>query len=155
MKNLKNGIPVGWLIIKKTFKVFLLVGFCLGVSSCATQRMVHKIPKLEAPQEYFAVFLNGKKIGHSTKCRIVESNKIFTITNEVMKVNRFGMTVEMAGYTKHVENPDGQPIAFERIENTNSKFLFFNEKKSKRIEGVRKEDGYFKITKNIQGKSKD
>ena len=155
MKIFKNGIPGDWLIIKKTFKVFLLAGFCLGVSSCVTQRIVHEIPKLQAPQEYYGLFLNGKKIGHSTECQIVESDKVITIMNEVAKFNRFGTTVEMVGYTKHTEHPNGEPIAFERIENTNSKFWFFHEKKSKRIEGLKIEDGSFKVTKTSNGKTKN
>ena len=125
------------------------------MSSCATQSIVHEIPKLEAPQEYFALFLNGKKIGHSTKCRMVESDKIITITNEVMKLNRFGATVEMVGFTKHIERPDGEPTAFEYIENTNSKFWFFRENKSKKIEGLKNEDGVFGVTKTSNGKTKD
>ena len=145
------------LMVKKIFRAFLLTGFCLGVSSCATLRAAREveIPKQEAPQEYLAVFLNGKKVGHSTQSRIADSNSVITIMNEVITLDRFGTTVQTARYTKHVEGPDGEPRAFEYIEKTDSKFWFFHEKKSKRIECVKKEDGHFEATRTSNGKTRN
>lgn len=156
MKNPRSNVPVRWLMDKGIFKLFLVIVFSFGVSSCATLRTANEIeiPKQDVPQEYFSFLVNGKKYGYSTESRFVESDKVITITNEFTKLHRVGATVETVEYTKHVERPDGEPIAFEHIENTDSKFWFFHDRKSKRIEGVKKEDGDFEATKTSNGKTK-
>lgn len=157
MKNPKMSVSVRWLMDKGIVNLFLVICFCFGVSSCATLRTAHEIeiPKQGAPQEFFSYLINGKKYGYSTESRFVESGKVITITNEFTKLHRVGATVETVEYTKHVEKPDGEPIAFEHIENTDSKFWFFHDRKSKRIEGVKKDDGNFKATKTSNGKTKE
>lgn len=156
MKDPKMSVLVRWLMVKGIFKLFLVTVFSFGISSCTALRTAHEIeiPKQGALQEYFSLFVNGKKIGYSTESRFVEPDKVITVTNEVMKLNRLGTTVETAGYTKHVESPDGEPIAFEHIERTDSKFWFFHDRKSKKIEGSKKEDGSFEATKTSSGRTK-
>jgi hypothetical protein len=157
MKNPNSSILAEWLMVKKTFNVFLLTGFCLGLSSCSTQRIAteFQIPRQKPPQEYFAVLVNGKKVGHSTRSRIVESGKVITIMNQVMTFHRSGTTVKTVEYTKHIESLDGEPTAFEHIEKTHSKFWFFHEKKSKRIECVKKENGAFEATRTNNRKTEN
>ncbi|MHC4309086.1 MAG: transglutaminase-like domain-containing protein [Planctomycetota bacterium] len=156
MKNSKRNVPVRWLMDKGILKLFLVIVFIFGVSSCTTLRTANEIqiPKQDVPQEYFSFLVNGKKFGYSTESRFVESDKVITITNEFTKLHRVGVTVKTVEYTKHVERPDGEPIAFEHIEKTDSKFWFFHDRKSKRIEGVKKEDGDFEVTKTSNGKTK-
>lgn len=156
MKNTKRNVTVRWLMDKGIFKLFLVIVFIFGVSSCTTLRTANEIeiPKQGAPQEYFSYLINGKKVGYYTKSRFVESDKVITIKNEFTKLHRVGATVETVEYTKHVQRPDGEPIAFERIEKTDSKFWFFHDRKSKRIEGAKKEDGDFEATKTSKGKTK-
>lgn len=156
MKNSKRNVPVRWLMDKGIIKLFLVIVFIFGVSSCTTLRTADEIeiPKQDVPQEYFSFLVNGKKYGYSTESRFVESDKVITITNEFTKLHRVGVTVKEDSYTKHIESPGGEPIAFEHIERTDSQFWFFHDKKSKRIEGVKKEDGDFEVTKTSNGKTK-
>lgn len=156
MKNPKRNVPVRWLMDKGIFQLFSVIVFSFGVSSCTTLRTANEIeiPKQDVPQEYFSLLVNGKKVGYSTGSRFVESDKVITITSEFTKFHRIGATVKTERYTKHIENPDGEPIAFEHIERTDSQFWFFHDKKSKRIEGVKKEDGDFEATKTSNGKTK-
>jgi hypothetical protein len=141
---------------KGIIKLFLVIVFSFGVSSCTTLRTANEIqiPKQDVPQEYFSLLLNGKKVGYSTESRFVESGKVITIKNGFMKLHRFGTTAKTERYTKHIESPGGEPIAFEHIERKDSQFWFFHDRKSQRIEGVKKEDGDFEATKTSNGKTK-
>jgi hypothetical protein len=156
MKDPRMSVLVRWLMVKGIFKLFLVTVFSFGISSCAALRTVHEIeiPKQGAPQEYFSLFVNGKKIGYSTESRFVEPDKVITIMNEFTKLHRVGATVKTETYKKHIESPDGEPIAFEHIEKTDSQFWFFHDRKSKKIEGSKKEDGSFEATKTSSGKTK-
>ncbi len=156
MNNLERNVLVRWLMDKGILKVLLVIVFSVGVSSCTALRTTHEIeiPKQEEPQEYFSLFVNGKKVGYSTTSRFVESNKVTTIMNELTKLHRVGATVKTEIYKKHIESHDGESIAFEHIERTDSQFWFFHDRKSKKIEGSKKEDGSFEATKTSSGKTK-
>ena len=90
MKNPRSNVPVRWLIDKGIFKLFLVIVFIFGVSSCTTLRTADEIqiPKQDLPQEYFSFLVNGKKYGYSTESRFVESDKVITITNKFTKLSR-------------------------------------------------------------------
>lgn len=155
-KNPMRNVSVKCLTVKGIFRVFLVIVFCFCASSCVALRTAHEIeiPKQGTPQEYFSLFVNGKKMGYSTESRFVESDRVITIMNEFTKLHRVGATVKTEIYKKHIERFDGEPIAFEHIERTDSQFLFFHDRKSKKIEGSKKEDGIFEATKTSSGKTK-
>jgi hypothetical protein len=63
--------------------------------------------------EYFAVFMEGKKIGHAIQSRAVSGNKVTTSEDVSITISRGGisMTVEMKETS--IETTSGEPLAFE------------------------------------------
>lgn len=142
-------------MIKRILETALVTGLCLFISSCGPQiEYKVEIPRIESPQEYYAVFLNGNRIGHSIYSRTVEPNQVITASSEFMQLNRLGTAVSQQMYTKHVETLDGKPIAFKYLENSDSKTWFFRDKKAKTIKCFRNSEGVFKATKTVNGKTK-
>jgi hypothetical protein len=142
--------------MEKFFKTVFAVELCFIMSSCAPQSTrIIEIPRLEAPQDYYAAFLEGKRVGYSVRSRTAESDKVVTEEIEVMRLNRLGSTVSLESYTKHVENTDGGPIAFEYLENTDSKGWLLRDSKCKAIRCSRDANGVFVGTKSVNGKTKD
>ncbi len=143
-------------MLKRVFKLVLLVSTCFLIQSCSPQNRISRVnvPKPQGPKEYYAAFLNGKRIGYSVKGRTVESDKVINDNYEFMKLSRMGTTIEQEMYTKHVETLDGKPIAFEYIEYSDSKTWIFRDKKNKIIKGEINHEGLFEATKTINGKTR-
>ena len=69
--------------------------------------------------------MNGKKVGYLEYSQVVEFDRVITTSKEVGWFDRFAQGLgERIAYTKHIERPDGEPIAFERIENESIKTMF-------------------------------
>jgi hypothetical protein len=63
--------------------------------------------------EYFAVFLQGKKVGYTIQDRVVEDDKVTTSINTKMTVIRFGVSVSFKIKASTFETIDGKPLGFE------------------------------------------
>jgi len=66
--------------------------------------------------EYFAVFMEGKKVGYAIQNRIVADGKVTSIQEVKITVNRIGIpvTAEIAETT--IETTDGRPLGFESVQ---------------------------------------
>jgi hypothetical protein len=64
-------------------------------------------------KEYFAVFMEGKKVGHAIQSRFVSDGKVTTSEEVSMTISRGGisMTIEMT--ETGIETIKGEPLGFE------------------------------------------
>jgi hypothetical protein len=62
--------------------------------------------------EYYAVFLDGSKVGHSIQSRIVTGDRVTTTEAVNMTINRLGQAVLMKTKETCVETLKGEPISF-------------------------------------------
>jgi len=63
--------------------------------------------------EYFAVFMEGKKVGHAVQSRVVSGDKVTTTEQFSITISRGGisMTIEMTETS--IETAGGEPLGFE------------------------------------------
>ena len=62
--------------------------------------------------EYYAVFVDGTKVGHAIHSRVVTGEQVTTTENVNMTLNRMGKTVLMKTKEICVETVKGEPISF-------------------------------------------
>jgi len=71
-------------------------------------------PSLSAVEpEYFAVFFEGKKVGHVKFTRAVAGGKVTTTTAMSMTLNRCGVPLAIKTSETSVETAEGKPLSFE------------------------------------------
>ena len=69
----------------------------------------------ENKTEYYAIFADGEKIGHSIQTRQVEKEKVTHITSMELAITRMGIPITIRQTETHVETLDGRPLSFESI----------------------------------------
>ena len=62
--------------------------------------------------EYYAVFVDGIKVGHAIHSRVVTGEQVTTTETVDMTLNRMGKTVPMKTKEICVETVKGEPISF-------------------------------------------
>ncbi|MBP8304448.1 MAG: transglutaminase domain-containing protein [Phycisphaerae bacterium] len=66
--------------------------------------------------DYFAVFLEGKKVGYAVQKRVVAEGRVTTSERVRISINRVGVPVTLEMTETAVETPDGKPVAFEAVQ---------------------------------------
>ncbi|MBN2593830.1 MAG: transglutaminase domain-containing protein [Sedimentisphaerales bacterium] len=64
-------------------------------------------------KEYFAVFMEGKKIGYSIQSRDISDGKVTTSEQVNLTINRGGMSVTIEMTETSIETTKGEPLGFE------------------------------------------
>jgi len=67
--------------------------------------------------EYFAVFMDGKKVGHATQSRIVTKENVTHVETMQITIARMGQTLMLTQSEKTIETPDGKPLGFVSSQN--------------------------------------
>ena len=67
--------------------------------------------------EYYAVLVDGRKIGHMIQTRTVETQNVTTIQEMNITIARGGMLLAVGTIDKAVETADGKPLGFEFVQN--------------------------------------
>lgn len=67
--------------------------------------------------EYYAVFMEGKKVGYVIQDRLVAEPNVITTMETDVTISRFGTAVTMRTISKNIETTEGIPIAFESVQN--------------------------------------
>ena len=65
--------------------------------------------------EYFAVFMEGKKVGYTVQKRIVRENKVISSDELKLTLNRAGIPMSVGITSKDFETSDGEPLGFECV----------------------------------------
>jgi hypothetical protein len=63
--------------------------------------------------EYFALFLEGKKVGHAIQSRVVTGGKVTTSIEREITLSRTGIPVSVQTKAITIETIDGKPLGFE------------------------------------------
>ncbi len=87
-----------------------LLGICLMI-------VASRPASVSAETEYFAVFMEGKKVGHAIQSRVVAGPKVTTTEEVSITISRAGIPVTMNMTETSVETTDGEPVGFESIQN--------------------------------------
>ncbi|MHC4639724.1 MAG: hypothetical protein ACYTBV_19835, partial [Planctomycetota bacterium] len=64
-------------------------------------------------EEYFAVFMEGKKVGHAVQNRVVTGGKVTTSENVSITVSRANVSVTIEMVESSIETTKGEPLGFE------------------------------------------
>lgn len=67
--------------------------------------------------EYFALFMEGKKVGYAIQNRIVDGEKVTTSIDLKITLNRAGISVSIQTKADTFETTDGKPLGFESEQN--------------------------------------
>ena len=70
----------------------------------------------ESEIEYFAVFMEGKKVGHAIQKRVVSEGQVITSEEASITVSRAGISVTVETKETSIETTDGEPVAFEAVQ---------------------------------------
>lgn len=98
-----------------------------------------------AETEYFAIFMEGKKVGHSIQRRIVADDKVTTSVRVNITISRANIPVTMDVMETSIETLDGKPLGFE-VEQTLGATVM-------KIDGVVEKDGTVNITTTSSGQT--
>jgi hypothetical protein len=66
--------------------------------------------------EYYAVFMEGKKIGHLIQSRVAADGKVTTTQEVSMQVSRAGTPVKIHTTKTDIETTDGKPLGFKIVQ---------------------------------------
>jgi len=91
-------------------RIRYLAGICLMT--------VISLPALVSGEtEYFAVFMEGKKVGHAIQSRVVADGNVATTEEVSITISRAAIPVTMQMTETSIETTDGRPVAFESVQN--------------------------------------
>lgn len=91
-------------------KIRHIFGICLVLAASG-------LSKAESQDtEYFAVFMEGKKVGHAIQSRLVADGKVTTSEKVSVTISRAGVTVTMNMTETGIETTEGKPIGFELVQ---------------------------------------
>jgi hypothetical protein len=126
--------PKRWIIILVCAVLLLVIGAALvvvtlmplrrGEAAKKPQRIevVQEPNRAEAAQEpraemeYYALFMEGKKVGHATHTRAVEGGKVATTDDVNVTISRMGAAVTIVATETSIETPDGKPLGFKCVQ---------------------------------------
>jgi hypothetical protein len=84
------------------FYLVIAVAFCPSRALCEV--------------EYFAVFLEGKKVGYAIQSREVAEGKVTTTEKVSITVSRGSIPITINMTETSIESPNGEPLGFEMIQ---------------------------------------
>ena len=90
-------------MIHRGSKILLLVLILSLVVVCAA----------ESDRDYFAVLLDGKKIGHAEHSRVVVDGEVRSTERMHMTISRMGIPIRMDVSDTAIETVEGRPLGFE------------------------------------------
>ncbi len=81
-----------------------------------------------AAAEYYAIFVDGKKIGHAVQTRTASKDIVTTVVKTELTITRMGVSMTIRTSETHVETPTGKPISFESVQDLGAMILKFSGK---------------------------
>ena len=91
-------------------KVWYMVGICLVLGAAGWTG-----PAL-GQTEYFAVFMEGKKVGHAIQSRAVTGDKVTTSEEVSITISRLDVPITVSMKETGIENTEGKPLGFESFQ---------------------------------------
>ncbi|MHC4693683.1 MAG: transglutaminase-like domain-containing protein [Planctomycetota bacterium] len=99
----------------------------------------------EAPEEteYFAVFMEGKKVGHAIQTRIVDDEKVTTSEEVSITISRAEVPVTIKMTETSIETTEGKPLGFRVLQDMSIMTM--------KVEGAVDEQGTVSVTTKSMG----
>ncbi len=72
--------------------------------------------EVEVETEYLAVFMQGKKVGHTVHSRRVEGDQVITSEDVSITISRLGIPLTVKTNETSVETTDGKPLGFDSVQ---------------------------------------
>ena len=91
-------------------KVRCILGICLVLTAAGRAQTASD------ETEYFALFIEGKKVGYAIQNRVVAEEKVTTTEQVNLTISRLNMPVTMNTTETSIETIDGKPLAFEALQ---------------------------------------
>jgi Transglutaminase-like superfamily len=91
------------LSVFSAFAVIVCLTYCASAGASADPNET----------EYFAVFMEGKKVGHTIQTRVVSDGKVTTSQALSITVSRLGVSITMDANETSIETTSGKPLGFE------------------------------------------
>jgi len=85
--------------------------FFLSVVICSSQAYCLELPETE----YYALMMDGKKIGYVESSRVVTDDIVTTADKTKMSIGRMGVMMTVTSTDTSVETTAGKPISFESL----------------------------------------
>ena len=82
--------------------VICLYGVCFG--------------QTETKVDYFAIFMDGQKVGHSINTRLATEKQVTNTEEMVLTIARAGISLTVTAKETMVETLDGKPVSFESVQ---------------------------------------
>jgi len=96
-----------------------------------------------ADTEYFAVFMEGKKVGHAIFSRIEADGKVTSSQKVNITLSRAGIPITIDMTETGIETIDGKPVGFELIQNLGIM--------SMKVAGIVDDEGVVNVTSSAMG----
>lgn len=68
-------------------------------------------------KEYFAIFIDGQKVGHAVHTREQTENQVRTTDEVNLTITRLNMPISITTIETSIETPSGKPLGFETVQN--------------------------------------
>jgi hypothetical protein len=91
-------------------KMWQTIGICLVLGAAGLAE-----PAL-GQTEYFAVFMEGKKVGHAIQRRIATADKVTTSEEVSITISRLNVPITVSMKETGIESLDGKPLGFESFQ---------------------------------------
>ena len=91
-------------------KIRCILGICLVLTAAGRAQTASD------QTEYFALFIEGKKVGYAIQNRVVAEGKVTTTEQVSLTISRLNMPVTMNTTETSIETIDGKPLAFESLQ---------------------------------------
>jgi hypothetical protein len=92
--------------------------FFSGLSAAAGKSTPPAEKKKQEEPRYMAIFLDGKKVGHSIRTRTVSGDRVISTEEMTFTVYRGPQVTRMYTKETNLETKDGKPLGFEMIQDT-------------------------------------
>jgi len=70
----------------------------------------------EEQKDYYALYMDGKKVGHAILSREVKEQKVTNTEQITMTMSRAGMAITITTEESYIESTEGKPLGFESIQ---------------------------------------
>ena len=91
-------------------RAWYLAGMCLVLAVAGSPEIV------SGETEYFAVFMEGKKVGYAIQSRTAADKKVTTTEKVSMTISRLNVPITINTTETSIETTDGEPLGFEAVQ---------------------------------------
>jgi len=88
----------------------------LALRVCLAAGLLTAAPAAQTETQYYAVYTDGKKVGHAVSTRLAAGDRVTTTETIVMTMTRLGQAITIKTSETSIETPDGKPLGFSYVQ---------------------------------------